>query len=147
MRPEQPPTFDPNEERYWDKGDLGSELQRVFSICHGCRMCVGYCPSFPAMFKAVDAYVEGGEGEIEVFKIADYEEVNDLCYQCKLCYIKCPYTPDDGHDFALDFPRLMLRQKAQRARVLADHLNSPMERLPLIVREVWRLLLAGSDPH
>jgi len=116
MRPEQPPTFDPNDARYWDKGDLDTELQRVFSICHGCRMCVGYCPSFPAMFKAVDAYEEAGEGEIEVFKIADYEEVNDLCYQCKLCYIKCPYTPDDEHAFALDFPRLMLRQKAQRAR-------------------------------
>ena len=39
-----------------------------------------------------------------------------LCYQCKLCYFKCPYTPDDEHAFMLDFPRLMLRHKAQRAR-------------------------------
>ncbi|MDH5671522.1 MAG: heterodisulfide reductase-related iron-sulfur binding cluster [Myxococcales bacterium] len=116
MRPERDPCFDPNDARYYDADDLHRELQRVFSICHGCRMCVGYCPSFPELFKRVDAYEEGGHGEIEAFVALDYEAVNQQCFQCKLCYIKCPYTPDDGHEFKLDFPRLMLRHKAQLAR-------------------------------
>ncbi|HKP55097.1 MAG TPA: heterodisulfide reductase-related iron-sulfur binding cluster [Polyangiales bacterium] len=116
MRPEQTPTFDPNDARYWDPRDLEKELHRVFSICHGCRMCVNYCPSFPDMFERVDGYVRMGRGEIDAFNAEDYKSVNDLCYQCKLCYVKCPYTPDDGHVFQLDFPRLMLRQRAQRSR-------------------------------
>src|SRR5690606_15369168 len=41
---------------------------------------------------------------------------SDHCWQCKLCYIKCPYTADEGAHELLDFPRLMLREKAQRAR-------------------------------
>ena len=46
----------------------------------------------------------------------DVDRVVDLCFQCKLCYPNCPYTPP--HDFALDFPRLLLRWKAQRTRRL-----------------------------
>ena len=42
--------------------------------------------------------------------------VTDLCWQCKLCYIKCPYTPDQGHAWMVDFPRLLQREKAQRAK-------------------------------
>lgn len=116
MKPARAPTFDPNDARYWDASDLDAELGRVFSVCHGCRMCVGYCPAFPEMFRRIDAYEERGVGEADALVRLDYEAVNDLCYQCKLCYIKCPYTPDDGHEFQLDFPRLMLRQRAHRAR-------------------------------
>lgn len=115
MRPKIDPVYDPSDKRYWDPRDLEQELERVFTICHGCRMCVGYCPSFPELFKRVDGYEAKGSGEVDAFSAADYDAVNDLCYQCKLCYFKCPYTPDDGHAFALDFPRLMLRQRAQRA--------------------------------
>jgi len=115
MRPKVPPAFSPDDPRFWDPRDLEQELERVFTICHGCRMCVGYCPSFPELFRRVDGYVKLGKGEIEAFDDADYRVVNDLCYQCKICYFKCPYTPDDGHDFMLDFPRLMLRHRAQRA--------------------------------
>ena len=43
-----------------------------------------------------------------------HEHVVDLCYQCKLCDPICPYTPP--HEFAVDFPRLMLRHKAIHAR-------------------------------
>jgi glycerol-3-phosphate dehydrogenase subunit C len=115
MRPERPPTFDPNDARYWDPADLTSELRRVFHICHGCRMCVGYCPSFPELFKRVDGYVKLDRGEVEALDAADFKAVNDLCYQCKLCYIKCPYTPED-HDWAIDFPRLMARAKAREVK-------------------------------
>jgi len=43
-------------------------------------------------------------------------QVVDECFQCKLCYTQCPYTVAEGHEFALDFPRLMLRAKAVRRR-------------------------------
>jgi glycerol-3-phosphate dehydrogenase subunit C len=45
---------------------------------------------------------------------AEIDRVVDLCFQCKLCYPNCPYTPP--HEFAIDFPRLVLRAKAQRVR-------------------------------
>ena len=38
----------------------------------------------------------------------------DLCYNCKLCYPKCPYVPP--HEFAVDFPRLMVRAKVVWAK-------------------------------
>ena len=44
----------------------------------------------------------------------EIDEVVDLCFQCKLCHLNCPYTPP--HQFAIDFPRLLLRWKAQRVR-------------------------------
>jgi glycerol-3-phosphate dehydrogenase subunit C len=40
----------------------------------------------------------------------------DACFQCKLCEVQCPYTPRDGHEFQLDFPKLVHRYKAQRTR-------------------------------
>lgn len=115
MRPEKPPVFDPNDELYWDPRDLEKELERVFTVCHGCRMCLGFCPSFPELFDRVDRYVDRRQGEVEAFVADDYEAVNDVCYQCKMCYFRCPYTPDDDHPFMIDFPKLMLRHKAQRA--------------------------------
>ncbi len=42
-----------------------------------------------------------------------------------MCEVKCPYTPAQGHEWALDFPRLMLRASAVRKRAdgrkLVDH--------------------------
>src|SRR5262249_26541361 len=43
-----------------------------------------------------------------------YRRIVDLCWQCKLCFNHCPYTPP--HAWDIDFPRLMLRAKAARAR-------------------------------
>ena len=33
---------------------------------------------------------------------------------CKLCEVQCPYTPREGHEFRLDFPRLVHRYQAIR---------------------------------
>jgi Fe-S oxidoreductase len=44
---------------------------------------------------------------------AQQDHVIDECFQCKLCSINCPYTPNQ-HEWALDFPRLMLRANAMR---------------------------------
>ena len=80
-------------------------------------MCVGYCGSFPILFESIDKQIEAGQAEgAEAVSSATVQAVSDHCWQCKLCYIKCPYTPDEGAYEVLDFPRLMAREKAQRAR-------------------------------
>ncbi|MCK6505111.1 4Fe-4S dicluster domain-containing protein [Myxococcota bacterium] len=140
----------PREDLYWDRDALTAEEKRVFEICNGCRLCFNLCPSFPALFQAVDALdVDAGPadparsiavdahgnhaamaedahaatprqdvmGQLEALQklpLSVHERVVDLCYQCKLCDPICPYTPP--HEFAVDFPRLMLRHKAVDAR-------------------------------
>jgi glycerol-3-phosphate dehydrogenase subunit C len=80
-------------------------------------MCVGYCGTFPSIFAAVDRDIEGKRAEgAEKLGEQDFVRASDLCWQCKLCYIKCPYTEDEGASELIDFPRLMAREKAQRAR-------------------------------
>ena len=61
--PEQPPAYDPNDDRYWDPRDLERELRRTGQVCHECRMCVTYCGSFPILFQAVDKEIEAGRAE------------------------------------------------------------------------------------
>jgi glycerol-3-phosphate dehydrogenase subunit C len=97
--------------------DLEAELRRTFQICHECRMCVGYCGAFPILFGAVDREIDTRRAEgVETLDATTITQVSDHCWQCKLCYIKCPYTEDEGAAELLDFPRLMAREKAQRAR-------------------------------
>jgi len=105
---------DIRDEKFWDEADLDRELRRVFDVCHTCRMCFSYCPSFPALFDAVDRHEEKGEGEVDALTAAEMAPVVDLCWQCKLCYVKCPYTPP--HKFMVDFPRLLQRAKLVKVR-------------------------------
>jgi glycerol-3-phosphate dehydrogenase subunit C len=80
-------------------------------------MCVGYCGTFPSIFAAVDRDIDKNRAEgAEKLREADFVLASDLCWQCKICYIKCPYTEDEGASELVDFPRLMAREKAQRAR-------------------------------
>lgn len=133
--PAQPPAVDPNDSRYWDGRDLEQELRRTFQICHECRMCVTYCGSFPLLFDAVDRDIEAGRAEgAELLGPDTVRAVTDHCWQCKLCYIKCPYTEDEGARELLDFPRLMAREKAQRAR---------REGIPLVDRVLGEPQLVG----
>src|SRR5258708_6927019 len=131
--------------QFWDGAHLQSELHRVFEICNGCRLCFNLCPSFDVLFRRVDAldphreeaegkHIEGGkvveehepaellkhvkvstESPVGLLRDSDRERVVELCYECKLCYPKCPYVPP--HEFAVDFPKLMLRSKMIGARV------------------------------
>jgi len=113
--PTAPPAKGPDDPRYFDPVDLESELKRAFQICHECRMCVGYCGSFPTLFERVDRDIESRRAEgAEKIQEADVRAVSDACWQCKLCYIKCPYTEDEGAPELLDFPRLMARERAVR---------------------------------
>ncbi len=116
--PERQPCFDPDDPRFFDVRDLESELRRVFEICHGCRMCVNYCGSFPALFDAIDFKHEklGMEHDASTVDAETVRKVTDLCWQCKLCYVKCPYTPDDKHEWMVDFPRVLWREKVVRAQ-------------------------------
>ncbi|MCC7540175.1 MAG: 4Fe-4S dicluster domain-containing protein [Deltaproteobacteria bacterium] len=123
MIPDRPPVFEPYDARFWEERDLERELYRVFAVCEGCRMCAPYCGSFPFLFEKADQHehVEDGSVANSMQKVVrlrreDIERVVDLCWQCKQCYFKCPYTADDGHEWLIDFPRLMMREKAVRAR-------------------------------
>lgn len=147
--------------RFWDAQHLRQEVDRIFDICWGCRLCFKFCGSFPTLFELIDQKTEqqrvahlAAHPEIQAaaderrraaaaapppvhddgaevgvtygdelpelqahardLNTAEIDRVVDLCFQCKLCYPNCPYTPP--HDFALDFPRLLLRWKAHRTR-------------------------------
>src|SRR5215470_14418641 len=57
--------FDLRDPSFYDDQALDRELGRVFDICHGCRMCFNYCPSFPALFDAIDEHEVRQEGETD----------------------------------------------------------------------------------
>jgi len=46
--------YDITANKYWDNESFNQELDRVFDICIGCRLCFKLCPSFPTLFDAVD---------------------------------------------------------------------------------------------
>jgi len=93
---------------FYDEQKLLEEMERVFDICHGCRRCVSLCDSYPTLFDLVD---ESSTMEVDGVAKSDFWKVVDQCYLCDLCYqTKCPYVPP--HEWALDFPHLMLRAKA-----------------------------------
>ena len=141
---EAQPGYRIDDPEFWSPPHLEGELRRVFQICNGCRLCYNLCPSFPALLNRIDeldphrADAEGRllaegapieeheaakalegvtvatENPVDRLGQADLRRVVDLCYNCKLCFPICPYVPP--HEFAVDFPRLMLRAKAVRAR-------------------------------
>lgn len=105
--------YDPNDPKYWDADALAEEVTRVFEVCHGCRMCFKFCDSFPSLFSFID---DRHDGDVTQLTAPETQQVMDECFQCKLCEVQCPYTPRDGHEFELDFPKLVHRYKAQYKR-------------------------------
>ena len=103
-------TYDPKHPQYLDEADVRGELTRVYDLCHGCRLCFKFCTSFPTLFSYVDKHEDQDAGRLTP---AEQDQVIDECFQCKLCYVNCPYIPE-LHEWALDFPRLMLRAQAMR---------------------------------
>jgi len=106
----EPPVRHPlawQEPDFYDLAKIEAEMHRVFEICHGCRRCFNLCDSFPRLFDLVDAQPD----EMAGVNPADYKQVVDACTLCDLCFMtKCPYVPP--HEWALDFPHLMLRYRA-----------------------------------
>jgi glycerol-3-phosphate dehydrogenase subunit C len=106
-------SYDPAEEKYWDKGALDKEIRRVFEVCHGCRLCFKFCDTFPDLFSLLD---NKHDGDVRKITAEETKKVFDTCFQCKLCEVNCPYTPRDKHAYLLDFPKLVHRHRAIRAR-------------------------------
>ncbi|HIC97505.1 MAG TPA: Fe-S oxidoreductase [Aquificaceae bacterium] len=100
--------FNPQDPSFYEEEALWEEAKRVYSKCKDCRMCVGFCPSFPALFDAVDAK----DDDLEKLTKEELAKPLELCFHCKQCYFRCPYTPP--HEWKLDFPHLSLRYKAIR---------------------------------
>jgi len=105
-------TYDPTHPNYFDEGDLREEMDRVYDLCHGCRLCFKFCPSFPTLFDYIDQH---DDQDSKKMTPKQQDHVVDECFNCKLCYINCPYTPGK-HEWELDFPRLMLRAQQIRHR-------------------------------
>ena len=109
----EPPKREPldwQSDEFYDKDSLYKELERTFDICHTCRRCVSLCDSFPTLFDLVD---ESDTFEVDGVDKNDYMKVVDQCFLCDLCAeTKCPYLPP--HEWAVDFPHLMLRAKASK---------------------------------
>ncbi len=106
-------TYDPFDAKYWDEASLRREVDRTFDLCHSCRMCFKFCPSFPDLFATMDG---SADGDVHKFTEPDINRVVDKCYQCKLCYVQCPYTAQDNHHYNLNFPELIQRWTNVRAR-------------------------------
>ena len=105
--------YDPEDPVYWDEAALQRETARVFDVCAGCRMCFKYCDAFPRLFTLADTEHDGDARALTAPQTA---AVFNDCFQCKQCEVNCPYSPRDAHPFAVDFPRLAHRHKAQQAR-------------------------------
>jgi glycerol-3-phosphate dehydrogenase subunit C len=104
--------YDPHHPLYLDEADVRQELTRVYDLCHGCRLCFKFCTAFPSLFEMIDRFEDQDAGRLTP---AEQDRVVDECFQCKLCYVNCPYIPE-LHEWALDFPRLMLRADAMRVQ-------------------------------
>ena len=98
-------TYDPFHPKYFDEPDLREEMNRVYDLCHGCRLCFKFCTAFPTLFDAIDQHDDQDSARLTV---EEQNQVVDECFNCKLCYVNCPYIPGQ-HEWELDFPRLMLR--------------------------------------
>lgn len=135
-------SYDPSEAKYWDPAALEGEVRRAFEICHGCRLCFKYCDSFPRLFAFLD---ERHDGDVHGITPGEVEAVMDACFQCKLCEVQCPYTPRDGHEFQLDFPKLVHRHDAVHARGRRRTLRQRMLNDPDTAGKMARLSLGLAN--
>jgi glycerol-3-phosphate dehydrogenase subunit C len=138
-------SYDPSEKKYWEASGLHKEIERTFEICHGCRLCFKYCDAFPTLFSLLDNKYEG---DVRQVTPAETQTVMDSCFQCKLCEVQCPYTERDGHEFRLDFPKLVHRYTAQRARsegfTLRDKVLGDPDRAGTMARASLGLANSGN---
>jgi len=90
---------------YRSDENRGGDSHRIWDICHTCRWCFNLCDAF-------DLIDSSATGELESVAVADYCKVADACTLCDRCFMtKCPYVPP--HEFNVDFPRVMLRYRAE----------------------------------
>jgi len=112
--------FDMRTKEFWDPQETRKELLRYFDVCHGCRVCETYCPSFVHLFQYTDEH----GGDVYSMTEPQIQQVVDECYQCKLCYVVCPYIPP--HEWDIDYPRMIMRahivDKKEKGFTLRDRM-------------------------
>ena len=70
--------YDITDPLYWDSASFNQELDRVFDVCIGCRLCFNLCPSFPSLFDAVDDAGDQKRDEaVAAGRISEREERDD----------------------------------------------------------------------
>ncbi|MBK7859471.1 MAG: 4Fe-4S dicluster domain-containing protein [Archangiaceae bacterium] len=136
-------TYDPEEPKYWEDDALDKEVQRVFEVCNGCRMCFKFCDSFPTLFSLLDDAQH--DGDVRKLTAPEKNAVMDACFQCKLCEVQCPYTPRDKHEYQLDFPKLVHRFEAQKARYQGVKLRDQLLGDPDLLGQAGRLSLGLAN--
>ena len=130
------------EDLFYDTTSLNNELSRVFEACHGCRRCVSLCEAFPTLFDLID---ESENFDLESVDTKDFIKVVDECYMCDLCYqTKCPYVPP--HEWAIDFPHLMLRAKAEKFKTQNNNTKKMMRLRNYILSSTDIVFKKGSYP-
>ncbi len=81
---------------------VGTEANRVMTICNACRYCEGFCAVFPAM-------------ELRrKFTPGDLKYLANLCHDCRGCYYACQYAPP--HEFAVNVPKTLAELRLESYR-------------------------------
>ncbi|MEO6708014.1 MAG: heterodisulfide reductase-related iron-sulfur binding cluster, partial [Planctomycetota bacterium] len=91
-------------------GALASAVAATVS----CEAAFTHFAELDALLECSAAIDERHDGDVRKLTQEETARVMDACFQCKLCEVQCPYTPRDGHEFKLDFPKLVHRFRAQR---------------------------------
>lgn len=103
--------------------DIGF-LRTNFETCYGCQICKNFCPSFPAILKAMDDELWTKKPVLE----ERIEEIADLCYDCKLCELACPFT--------FDVPHWLTEAKAKRVAKVGRTVQTRMLTEPVLLDKV-----------
>ncbi|AHC52297.1 glycerol-3-phosphate dehydrogenase [Sulfolobus acidocaldarius SUSAZ] len=136
-------TLNPSNPSFFNSEKLYSEFVRQVTVCHGCRMCVNYCDSFPVLFKKIDSK----EQDLNKLTLDDLFDVASKCFHCKLCYVNCPYIPP--HEFNMDFPSLMewawLYYKSKTGLRIKDYMFEMLDATNLARPLVKHLMQKGKE--
>jgi anaerobic glycerol-3-phosphate dehydrogenase C subunit len=82
-----------------DKDSLAHEIEK----CHGCGVCLSYCPTALATFderatpRAKGNLLRGiisGYLSSQLMETQEFKDILDYCFNCKLCLTECPTQID-----------------------------------------------------
>lgn len=99
----------PREPIYWDRAALVAEEKRVFEICNGCRLCWNLCPSFPALFNAVDALDKSSDEPVAA--PAEIDALGNHAHATGGDHAAAPRADVRGQSEALDLLPLKVNQE------------------------------------
>jgi glycerol-3-phosphate dehydrogenase subunit C len=88
-------------------------LLTVFDICHGCRPCFNLCPSFPALFGAIDHL---GTEDVRDLNAEQKQRVNRSLLSMQAMRGSMPIYASRLSRVSVGFPRLIMRARAVNGR-------------------------------